>query len=165
MSKRQIASIHNYVCDPSIGLTPEQKEIQQVAKNFARNELYPKMAEYDLKVGPSRFYDFLQRRIFQEEMPKQALKLAGEVGFGAIYCDEKYGGSGLTRFDAALIFEQLGAGDCSTAAYISIHNMVAWMINEYAPEELKKKFIPGMAAFDVLGSYCLTEPGLVEYYL
>ncbi|KAE9549830.1 hypothetical protein FO519_006964 [Halicephalobus sp. NKZ332] len=143
IGKKQIASIHNYVCDPSIGLTSEQKEIQQVAKNFARNELYPKMAEYDLK----------------EEMPKQALKLAGEIGFGAIYCNENYGGSGLTRFDAALIFEQLGAGDCSTAAYISIHNMVAWMINEYASEELKKKYIPGMSTFDTLGSYCLTEPG------
>uniref|UniRef100_A0AC34QY67 Acyl-CoA dehydrogenase n=1 Tax=Panagrolaimus sp. JU765 TaxID=591449 RepID=A0AC34QY67_9BILA len=140
---KQTATIHNYFCDPSIGLTPEQKEIQNAARDFAKNELYPKMAEYDLK----------------EEMPKNTLKIAGEIGFGAIYCDEKYGGSGLTRFDSSLIFEQLGAGDCSTAAYISIHNMVAWMINEYGSEEIKKKYIPKMATFETLGSYCLTEPG------
>ena len=136
------AFIHNYVCDPSIGLTPEQKEIQQVAKEFARNELYPKMAEFDEK----------------EKMPIEALKLAGEMGFGAIYCNEKYGGTSLSRFDAALIFEQLAAGDTSTAAYISIHNMVAWMIDTYGTEELRKKYIPQMAAFECLGSYCLTEP-------
>ena len=59
VAKKQIASVHNYICDPSIGLTPEQKEIQQVAKDFARNELYPKMAEYDLKVDLLRFYIIL----------------------------------------------------------------------------------------------------------
>uniref|UniRef100_A0A7E4W5L5 Isobutyryl-CoA dehydrogenase, mitochondrial n=1 Tax=Panagrellus redivivus TaxID=6233 RepID=A0A7E4W5L5_PANRE len=134
--------IHSYVCDPSIGLNPEQQEIQTVARDFARNELYPKMAEFDQK----------------EEMPKETLKLAGEVGFGAIYCHEEHGGSGLTRFDAALIFEQLATGCTSTAAYISIHNMVAWMIDTYGSEAHKKKFLPGMAAFTLRGSYALTEP-------
>jgi isobutyryl-CoA dehydrogenase len=91
-------------------------------------------------------------------MPKEALKTAGEIGFGAIYCNEKYGGTSLSRFEASLIFEQLAAGDTSTAAYISIHNMVAWMIDRYGSEELRAKYIPQMATFDCLGSYCLTEP-------
>lgn len=86
------------------------------------------------------------------------MKKAGEIGFGAIYCSEKFGGTGLTRFDASLIFEQLSAGCSSTAAYMSIHNMCAWMIDAFGTDEHRKKYIPSMAAYDLLGSYCLTEP-------
>lgn len=86
------------------------------------------------------------------------MKKAGELGFGAIYCKEDHGGTGLTRFDGSLIFEQLAAGCTSTAAYISIHNMVVWMLDTYGSEELKAKFIPKLASFDYLASYCLTEP-------
>lgn len=133
----------SYVADPTIGLEQDQLDVQKMAKEFARKELYPKMDEMDEK----------------GELPMEALKKAGELGFGAIYCSEEFGGSGLSRLDASVIFEQLGAGDLSTAAYISVHNMVPWMIDTYGNDELKKKYIGDLCSFNKLASYCLTEPG------
>uniref|UniRef100_A0A914VR89 Isobutyryl-CoA dehydrogenase, mitochondrial n=1 Tax=Plectus sambesii TaxID=2011161 RepID=A0A914VR89_9BILA len=134
---------HTYCVDPSIGLSAEQKEIQNVARDFAKNEMYPHMAEWDQK----------------EHLPRDVLEKAGEIGFGAIYCREDHGGSALSRVDASIIFEQLAAGCVSTAAYMSIHNMCAWMIDTYGTDEQRERYVPGMAAFKTLGSYCLTEPG------
>uniref|UniRef100_A0A915D039 Uncharacterized protein n=1 Tax=Ditylenchus dipsaci TaxID=166011 RepID=A0A915D039_9BILA len=141
-SKRQRSYVADQIFFSHLGLTSEQIEIQKMAKDFAQKELYPNMDKYDAK----------------GELPMDALKKAGEVGFGAIYCDDKFGGAGLNRFDSALVFEQLAAGCTSTAAYISVHNMVPWMIDEYGSEELKKKYIPDLASFNKLASYCLTEP-------
>lgn len=134
---------HSYCADPTLGLTDEQKEIQTMAKDFAKKELYPTMDEYDAK----------------GELPMHAFKKAGELGIGAIYCSDEYGGAGLGRFEAALVFEQLAGGCASTAAYMAVHNMVPWMIDRFGNEEQKKQYIPGMASFDTLASYCLTEPG------
>ncbi|CAD5213376.1 unnamed protein product [Bursaphelenchus xylophilus] len=132
----------SYVVDPTLGLNQDQLEIQKLAKDFAKNELFPVAEQCDQ----------------QEQLPLDKLKKAGDVGFGAIYCSEEHGGTGLSRFDASLIFEQLSMADASTAAYISIHNMVAAMIDTYGSDEIKAKYLPKMASFEWLGSYCLTEP-------
>ncbi|KAK7107371.1 hypothetical protein V1264_015310 [Littorina saxatilis] len=129
--------------DPALGLTDEQKQIQQLAADFACNEMFPHMAEWD------------QKEIF----PVDTMREAAKLGFGAVYCSEKYGGTGLTRLDASIIFEALSHGCCSTTAYISIHNMCAWMVDEFGTEELKQRWIPCLAAMDKFASYCLTEPG------
>jgi len=129
--------------DPSHGLGEEQIQIQQMALDFAQNELAPNMQKWD-----------------EEEMfPVETLRKAAALGFGAVYCGEEYGGTGLSRLDASIIFEALATGCCSTTAYISIHNMCAWMIDEFGSEDLRSKWLPDMATMDKFASYCLTEPG------
>ncbi|CAJ0573184.1 unnamed protein product, partial [Mesorhabditis spiculigera] len=135
-------ALGSYCIDPTVGLSPEQKDIQAVAREFALKEMYPNMQAWDEK----------------EEMPLECLRKAGELGFGAVYCKEDHGGTGLGRLDASIIFETLATGCTSTAAYMSIHNMCAWMIDTYGSEDIKAKMIPKMATFETLGSYCLTEP-------
>lgn len=100
--------------DPSTGLNEEQTEIFNMATKFARSRMKPNMAEWDKN----------------EHFPTDVLKEAGELGFAAIYCKPDFGGTGLTRLDASVIFEALSEGCVSTSAYISIHNMCAWMIDE-----------------------------------
>ena len=91
--------------------------------------------------------------------PVDVLRQAGELGMGGIYVREDFGGSGLSRADAVLIFEELAKGDTTIAAYISIHNMVAWMIDTYGNDLQRAEWIPQLASMEALGSYCLTEPG------
>ena len=128
---------------PSEGLDEEQKEIYNIASKFAKNSMKPHMAEWD------------KHEIF----PIDVMKEAASLGFAAIYCKPEFGGTGLTRLDASVIFEALSEGCVSTSAFISIHNMCSWMIDEFGSNELKSKWIPSLAAMDVLASYCLTEPG------
>jgi alkylation response protein AidB-like acyl-CoA dehydrogenase len=94
-----------------------------------------------------------------KHFPVDALREAAGLGMAAIYVREESGGSGLTRLDAALIFEALATGCPSTAAYLSIHNMVAWMIDRFGAPALHEKFLPKLASMAHLASYCLTEPG------
>ncbi|XP_023324562.1 isobutyryl-CoA dehydrogenase, mitochondrial [Eurytemora carolleeae] len=129
--------------DISSGLTDEQKECQSLALNFAHNEMFPQMAKWD------------QESIF----PVEVLRKAAELGFGAVYTSEEYGGTGLSRLDASIIFEALSQGCVSTSAYLTIHNMVTWMIDRYGTESQRSKWVPIMATMEKLGSYCLTEPG------
>lgn len=103
--------------DPSEGLNHEQKEIFEMARKFAFDQMRPNMAEWD------------QKEIF----PVDVMRQAAALGFGAIYCSHDQGGTGLTRLDASVIFEALSQGCVSTSAYISIHNMCAWMIDELEP--------------------------------
>jgi alkylation response protein AidB-like acyl-CoA dehydrogenase len=126
----------------SNGLTEEQKTIQESAYNFAKNEFYPHAKEWD------------EKKIF----PKDVYKKAAELGFAAIYVNEKFGGSALGRLEASLIFEGLATGCVGSSAYISIHNMCCWMIDEYGNEEQKEKWLPAMSSLDMFASYCLTEP-------
>ena len=84
---------------------------------------------------------------------------AGELGLGGIYVGEEHGGTGLERTDAILIFEELAKADPAFAAYISIHNMVAWMIDSFGSDEQRARWIPDLASMEHLASYCLTEPG------
>ncbi|CAF0864879.1 unnamed protein product [Brachionus calyciflorus] len=128
--------------DSSVGLNDDQKEIHSIATKFAREQMKPFMLEWDRK----------------EIFPVDVLKQAAELGFGAIYCKPDFGGTGLTRLDASIIFEALSEGCVSTSAYISIHNMCAWMIDEFGTEEQKKFWLPKLAPMETLASYCLTEP-------
>ncbi|XP_020784334.2 isobutyryl-CoA dehydrogenase, mitochondrial [Boleophthalmus pectinirostris] len=129
--------------DPSHGLTDEQKEFQKVAFDFAANEMAPHMAEWD------------QKEIF----PVETLRKAAQLGFGGIYVQPDVGGSGLSRLDTSVIFEALSTGCVSTTAYISIHNMCAWMIDTFGNNEQRDKYCPDLCAMEKFASYCLTEPG------
>src|SRR5258705_2869995 len=94
-----------------------------------------------------------------EVVPVDALRKAAALGFGGIYVKEDAGGSALTRLDATLIFEELAQGCVSTAAYISIHNMAAWMIDAFGTDDQRRRFLPKLCAMEHFASYCLTEPG------
>jgi hypothetical protein len=124
-------------------LSDEQIAIQEMARNFAAEELAPHAAEWDE----------------QKHFPVDVIRKAAALGLAGIYTREDVGGSGLGRLDAALIFEALAGGCTSTAAYISIHNMCAWMIDCFASEELRRKYCPRLTSMELLSSYCLTEPG------
>jgi alkylation response protein AidB-like acyl-CoA dehydrogenase len=124
-------------------LTDEQRQIQDVARAFTADALTPHAAEWD------------EKHIF----PRETIKAAAELGFGAIYVSEESGGIGLGRLEAALIMEAMAYGDPSTSAFISIHNMAAWMIDRFGSATVKGKYLPQMVSMEQLGSYALTEPG------
>jgi alkylation response protein AidB-like acyl-CoA dehydrogenase len=91
--------------------------------------------------------------------PRDTIHRAGELGLGGVYVREDVGGSGLTRSDAVAIFEELAQADPAIAAYISIHNMVAWMVDTYGTDSQRRQWVPLLASMRGFGSYCLTEPG------
>ena len=124
-------------------LTEEQRAFQATARQFARDEMMPHALSWD------------EGEIF----PVEALRKAAALGFGGIYVKEDVGGSALSRLDAALIFEELAQGCTSTAAYISIHNMAAWMIDGFGGDAVRRKFLPKLCSMEHFASYCLTEPG------
>ncbi len=124
-------------------LDETRQAIQDTARQFARETLLPNAAHWD------------EARIF----PREALQAAAALGFAGIYTREAHGGSGLGRLEAALIFEELAAADPSTAAFLSIHNMVAWMIDRFGDEAQQARFLPKMMRGEIIASYCLTEPG------
>jgi alkylation response protein AidB-like acyl-CoA dehydrogenase len=124
-------------------LTEEQRAIQETARDFADREFRPHAARWD------------EECLF----PVEALRQAAALGFAAIYAGEDVGGAGLKRLDAALIFEELATGCVSTAAYLSIHNMAAWMIDRFGDDVQRRRFLPKLASMEHFASYCLTEPG------
>jgi alkylation response protein AidB-like acyl-CoA dehydrogenase len=124
-------------------LTPEQRAFQRAAREFAAGELAPFVAEWDAN------------GIF----PKEAIGKAGELGFCGIYIPEQLGGLGLSRLDAAIVFEVLATADPSTAAYLGIHNMVAWMLCTFGTARVRERWGEALCSGRQLGSYCLTEPG------
>jgi len=124
-------------------LSEEQALIQDAARRFAEDRLKPHAAKWD------------EEKIF----PVDVMKESAELGFAGIYTSDDVGGSGMSRLDAAIIFEQLSRGCVSTAAFISIHNMVSWMIDSWGNEDQRRKWLPRLTTMDVIGSYCLTEPG------
>ena len=121
----------------------EQVAFQGMARDFAYNEMLAEAARWD------------EEEIF----PVATLRRAAELGFAGIYVRDDVGGSGLTRLDAAIIFEQLARACPSTAAYISIHNMAAWMIDRFGNDEQRERFLPRLMTMEHFASYCLTEPG------
>ena len=124
-------------------LTEQQRAFQATARAFAADEMAPHAAGWD------------EDKVF----PEDCLRRAAALGFAGIYIGEDVGGSGLGRLDATLIFEELAAGCTSTAAYISIHNMAAWMIDHFAGPEQRARLLPKLCAMAHFASYCLTEPG------
>src|SRR5213592_3018121 len=123
-------------------LSEEQRAIQQTASEFARAEMMPHAKEWDEN----------------STFPVEALRKAAALGFGGIYVKDDVGGSALTRLDATIIFEELAQGCTSTAAYISIHNMAAWMIDSFGGQAVRKRFLPTLCTMEHFASYCLTEP-------
>ena len=124
-------------------LTGEQKAIQNMALDFAMAEMAPHAMKWD------------EEKIF----PTDVLRELAQLGFAGVYVGEEYGGSGLSRLEAALVFEALSAGCTSTAAYLTIHNMASWMIDSFGNEDQRSKFLPPLMRMDMMASYCLTEPG------
>ncbi|MGM0984027.1 MAG: acyl-CoA dehydrogenase family protein [Pseudomonadota bacterium] len=124
-------------------LTDDQKALAEAAADFARAELVEHAADWDA----------------QSHFPVDVIRRAGEAGFLGIYTPEEHGGLGLSRLEASLIFEQLAQGCVSTTAYLTIHNMVTWMIASWGDDALREAWVPAMVAGEALGSYCLTEPG------
>ena len=123
--------------------TEERAAILDAVREFAQNELAPHALEWDA----NSFF------------PRETLHRGGELGLGGIYVREDVGGSALSRSDAAAIFEELAQADPAIAAYISIHNMVAWMIDTYGTDAQRNEWLPLLTSMSGFGSYCLTEPG------
>src|SRR5690348_6802212 len=123
-------------------LSEEQRAIQDTAREFARAEMMPHARDWDEN----------------STFPMPELRQAAALGFGGIYVKDDVGGSALSRLDATIIFEELAQGCTSTAAYISIHNMAAWMIDAFGGEAQRKKFLPKLCTMEHFASYCLTEP-------
>src|SRR5580704_8982699 len=123
-------------------LSDEQRAFQQTARDFARSEWLPHAPGWDKR----------------EEFPVAAFRAAAALGFAGIYVRDEFGGSGLSRLDAALIFEELATACASTAAYLSIHNMAGWMIDRFGNAEQRARFLPKLMSMEHFASYCLTEP-------
>ncbi|OBV40256.1 acyl-CoA dehydrogenase family protein [Janthinobacterium psychrotolerans] len=123
-------------------LSDEQREFQDAARAFAAGELAPHAAHWDAEA------------IF----PVETIARAGEMGFCGLYTPQRWGGLGLSRQDAAIVFEELAGGCTSTTAYITIHNMATWMLSRWGQEALCDEWVPALAAGQKLASYCLTEP-------
>ncbi|MCC0021867.1 MAG: acyl-CoA dehydrogenase family protein [Nitratireductor sp.] len=124
-------------------LTDEQQAIQEMARAFAADNLAPHALEWD-ETG---------------HFPEDVVRSVGELGLAGIYVREDVGGSGLGRQEAVLIFEALAHGCPSIGSFISIHNMVAWMIDQFGTEEQRQSWLPKLCSMELIASYCLTEPG------
>ena len=131
------------VATPTTMTSEERAAILGAGREFAETELAPFAAERD------------EKHLF----PRDTLMRAGELGLGGIYVREESGGTGLERVDTVAIFEELAKGDPTIAAYISIHNMVVWMIDGYGTDAQLARWMPELISMEGLGSYCLTEPG------
>jgi alkylation response protein AidB-like acyl-CoA dehydrogenase len=123
-------------------LSDDQRAFQETARQFARSEWLPHAPGWDER----------------EEFPVAALRAAAALGFAGIYVKDEFGGSGLSRLDAAIIFEELATACASTAAYLSIHNMAAWMIDRFGNRDQRARFLPALMSMQHFASYCLTEP-------
>jgi alkylation response protein AidB-like acyl-CoA dehydrogenase len=124
-------------------LSTDQQAFQDMARLFAREELLPHAAHWD------------EEHVF----PVEAMRKGAEQGFAALYIRGDVGGAELSRLDAAIVLEELASADPSTAAYISIHNMASWMIDAFANDQLRQKYLPRLTTMEHFASYCLTEPG------
>jgi alkylation response protein AidB-like acyl-CoA dehydrogenase len=123
-------------------LTDEQNMIAGMAESFAADRLRPHAARWDE----------------EGNLDRPTLEALAELGFAGIYVSEDLGGSGLGRLDAALVFEKLSMGCVSHASFMSIHNMATWMIATYGDDAMQRKWVPRLAAGELIASYCLTEP-------
>ncbi len=126
----------------AFGLTGDQLMIQQTASDFARERLRANAARWDEE-------GYLDRDVLRE---------MAALGFAGIYVHDEFGGTGLGRLDAALVFEQLSRGCVATAAFVSIHNMCAWMVDAFGDDALRQRFLPSLVSMEKVASYCLTEP-------
>ena len=124
-------------------LSDDHIAIRDMARDFADAKIAPHAIEWDEK----------------KHFPVDVMRQAAELGMASIYVREENGGSGLGRLDAALIFEALATGCPTTAAFLSIHNMVAWIIDQFGDEAQRTRFLPDLVTMKAIAAYCLTEPG------
>lgn len=129
--------------DAQADLSEEQQAFRQAAREFAQKELAPHAARWDE----------------EGHFPREALAKGAELGFCGLYSDEDVGGLGMSRLDAAVVFEEMATVDPSTSAFFSIHNMAAWLVGRYASEPVRSDWAPRLTSGQALASYCLTEPG------
>lgn len=125
------------------GLDDDERVIAETAAAFAEKRLAPNALAWDA----------------DDHFPTDVLREAAELGMAAIYCNDDVGGSGLRRLDGVRIFEQLATADPTIAAFLSIHNMCAWMVDSFGTPEQRKTWLPKLASMEAIASYCLTEPG------
>lgn len=121
----------------------DERVIAETAAAFAEKRLAPNALEWDAT----------------HHFPTDVLREAAELGMAAVYCRDDVGGSELRRLDAVRIFEKLATADPTVAAFLSIHNMCAWMVDTFGTDEQRKAWVPRLASMDTIASYCLTEPG------
>ena len=126
-----------------MALDDDERVIVETAAEFAAKRIAPHALEWDKS----------------KHFPVDVMREAAELGMAGIYCREDVGGSGLRRLDAVRIFEQLAVADPVISAFISIHNMCAWMIDTYGTAEQRGAWVPRLASMELVASYCLTEPG------
>ncbi|MDH3031152.1 isobutyryl-CoA dehydrogenase [Methylobacterium fujisawaense] len=127
----------------SFGLDEDRIAIREMAQGFAAEHIAPHALDWDR----------------DKTFPVETLRAAAALGMAGIYVREDLGGSGLSRFDATLIFEALSTGCPTVAAFLSIHNMCAWMIDAYGDDDQRRRWIPSLMGMERIASYCLTEPG------
>ena len=126
-----------------LALSEDQIAIQQAAEAFARDRLAPNSARWDE----------------EKHFPVEVMREAAALGFAGLYVRDDVGGSGLSRLDSVIVFEALAEGDVTTAAYLSIHNMCAWMIDRFGSDALRQRYLSRLTTMELIASYCLTEPG------
>lgn len=124
-------------------LDDDERVITETASAFAEKRIAPFALDWDES----------------HHFPTDVLRAAAELGMAGIYCAEDAGGSGLRRLDAVRIFEALATADPTIAAFLSIHNMCAWMVDSFGTDEQRKTLVPRLASMESIASYCLTEPG------
>jgi alkylation response protein AidB-like acyl-CoA dehydrogenase len=124
-------------------LNDDQIAVRDMARHFAAERIAPFALQWDA----------------EKHFPADVMREAAALGIGGIYIGNDVGGSGMTRFDAALVFEALAEGCPTVSAFISIHNMAAWMIDAYGSDAQRRKWLPKLCSMELLASYCLTEPG------
>jgi alkylation response protein AidB-like acyl-CoA dehydrogenase len=129
--------------DQQFTLTDDQKAIRDMARNFASERIAPHALRWDE----------------EKHFPVEVMREAATLGIGGVYIRDDVGGSALTRFDAALIFEALALACPTVSAFISIHNMASWMIDAYGNDAQRQRWLPRLCSMELLASYCLTEPG------
>jgi alkylation response protein AidB-like acyl-CoA dehydrogenase len=128
---------------PAFALDADQIAMRDMAKSFADNTFAPNALAWDEA----------------KHFPVAEMRKAAELGMGGVFVAEEFGGSELSRLTGSLIFEALATGCPTVSAYMSIHNMTAWLIDAYGNDEQRKRFLPRLCTMELLASYCLTEPG------
>ncbi len=126
----------------TLDLSEATRELRGVARAFARERIAPHAQEWDER----------------KHLPVEVLREAAALGMAGLYVREESGGAGLTRLDAAVVFEALATGCPTTSAFLSIHNMVAWMVDRYGSAVQREEWLPRLLTMDAIASYCLTEP-------
>src|SRR3979409_694452 len=124
-------------------LNEDQIAVRDMARDFAAEKNAPHASRWE---GEKHF-------------PVDVMREAAKLGIGGVYIRDDVGGSALSRFDAALIFEALAQGCPTVSAFISIHNMASWMIDAFGNDSQRKRWLPKLCTMELLASYCLTEPG------